>query len=114
MSTALSVTSTTNLLFSSFYRPQNIIAQSQSGTGKTAAFVLGMLSRTDTSKNYPHVVCMSPTLELAIQTGDVARSMAKYCPGIRIRIAVQGEQRKFIRLLDQIYLNHISCLIVVI
>jgi ATP-dependent RNA helicase DDX19/DBP5 len=35
--------------------PQNIIAQSQSGTGKTAAFTLGMLSRIDTDANYPQV-----------------------------------------------------------
>ena len=35
--------------------PQNMIAQSQSGTGKTAAFVLAMLSRVDTSKPYPQV-----------------------------------------------------------
>lgn len=35
--------------------PQNLIAQSQSGTGKTAAFVLAMLSRVDSSKNYPQV-----------------------------------------------------------
>lgn len=32
-----------------------MIAQSQSGTGKTAAFVLAMLSRVDTSKNHPQV-----------------------------------------------------------
>jgi superfamily II DNA/RNA helicase len=32
-----------------YCRPQNMIAQSQSGTGKTAAFVLTMLSRVDTS-----------------------------------------------------------------
>ncbi len=35
--------------------PTNFIAQSQSGTGKTAAFVLAMLSRVDTSKKYPQV-----------------------------------------------------------
>lgn len=35
--------------------PQNMIAQSQSGTGKTAAFVLAMLSRVDTSKSYVQV-----------------------------------------------------------
>lgn len=35
--------------------PQNMIAQSQSGTGKTAAFVLTMLSRVDYSKNVPQV-----------------------------------------------------------
>jgi superfamily II DNA/RNA helicase len=32
-----------------------MIAQSQSGTGKTAAFVLAMLSRVDPSKPYPQV-----------------------------------------------------------
>jgi superfamily II DNA/RNA helicase len=42
-----------NLEFSC--RPQNMIAQSQSGTGKTAAFVLAMLSRVDPKKEYPQV-----------------------------------------------------------
>jgi ATP-dependent RNA helicase DDX19/DBP5 len=79
-------------MFSCFGRPQNMIAQSQSGTGKTAAFVLAMLSRTDVSKNYPHVVCLSPTFELAIQTGEVAKKMAKFCPHIKIRYAVRGEE----------------------
>ena len=38
--------------------PCNLIAQSQSGTGKTAAFVLAMLSRVDPAKHYPQVcVC---------------------------------------------------------
>lgn len=35
--------------------PQNLIAQSQSGTGKTAAFSLAMLSRIDVEQNYPQV-----------------------------------------------------------
>lgn len=35
---------------------QNLIAQSQSGTGKTAAFVLAMLSKVDVSKKYPQVI----------------------------------------------------------
>lgn len=72
--------------------PQNMIAQSQSGTGKTAAFVLAMLSRVDTSKPYPQVLCMSPTYELAIQTGEVAGKMAKYCPEIKLKFAVRGEE----------------------
>ena len=37
------------------FRPNNMIAQSQSGTGKTAAFVLSMLSRTDATKNFTQV-----------------------------------------------------------
>lgn len=96
--------------------PQNMIAQSQSGTGKlvtfkyyynsfynfrlflinntgkTAAFVLAMLSRVDTSKPYPQVLCLSPTYELAIQTGEVAAKMAQFCPDILLRFAVRGEE----------------------
>lgn len=37
--------------------PQNLIAQSQSGTGKTAAFVLAMLSRVEPGNKYPQVGC---------------------------------------------------------
>ncbi|KAK6042994.1 hypothetical protein COOONC_19500 [Cooperia oncophora] len=50
--------------------PTNIIAQSQSGTGKTATFVLTMLSRVDSSKRYPQCLCLAPTYELAIQIGE--------------------------------------------
>lgn len=72
--------------------PQNMIAQSQSGTGKTAAFVLAMLSRVNPLKSYPQVICLSPTYELAIQTGEVAAKMAKFCPEIKLRYAVRGEE----------------------
>ena len=44
-----------------------MIAQSQSGTGKTAAFVLSMLSRVDTSKPYPQVI---GALELSFEKVD--------------------------------------------
>jgi len=72
--------------------PQNMIAQSQSGTGKTAAFVLAMLSRVDVSKQYPQVLCLSPTYELALQTGEVASKMSQFAPEITIRYAVRGEE----------------------
>ncbi|XP_045470399.1 DEAD-box helicase Dbp80 [Harmonia axyridis] len=71
---------------------QNLIAQSQSGTGKTAAFVLAMLSKVDVSKKYPQILCLSPTYELAIQTGEVAAHMAKFCPEIEMKYAVRGEE----------------------
>ncbi|KAK9879617.1 hypothetical protein WA026_006681 [Henosepilachna vigintioctopunctata] len=71
---------------------QNLIAQSQSGTGKTAAFVLAMLSKVDATLKYPQVLCLSPTYELAIQTGEVAAHMAKFCPEIEMKYAVRGEE----------------------
>ncbi|XP_023218155.1 DEAD-box helicase Dbp80-like [Centruroides sculpturatus] len=71
--------------------PQNMIAQSQSGTGKTAAFLLAGLNRVDPDKRFPQVLILSPTYELAEQTGFVAKQMAKFCSEIGIRLAVRGE-----------------------
>lgn len=74
--------------------PQNMIAQSQSGTGRTAAFVIAMLSRVDISKNYPHILCLSPTFELAIQTGQVVSNVARFMPQIKLQYAVRGVNSK--------------------
>lgn len=71
---------------------RNIIAQSQSGTGKTAAFLLASLSRVDTTQQYPQVVILSPTYELACQTFDVAKRMAKFKTDITFRKVVKGEE----------------------
>lgn len=71
--------------------PQNMIAQSQSGTGKTAAFVLAMLSRVNPNLSWPQVLCLCPTYELAIQIGEVANNMSQFYPELKIRYAVRGE-----------------------
>ncbi|KAI0342736.1 DEAD-domain-containing protein [Trametopsis cervina] len=60
--------------------PQNMIGQSQSGTGKTAAFVLTMLSRVDFSKNVPQAICLAPSRELARQIMSVVVAMGKFTP----------------------------------
>lgn len=58
--------------------PQNLIAQSQSGTGKTAAFTLTMLSRVVPDIKQPQALCLAPSRELARQNLEVARTMGKY------------------------------------
>lgn len=73
--------------------PRNMIAQSQSGTGKSAAFILAMLSRVDLSKKYPQVLCLAPTYELAIQIGEVAATMSKFMPHLKLCYAIRGETR---------------------
>lgn len=70
---------------------KNMIAQSQSGTGKTAAFVLASLSRVDVSQKYPQVIILSPTYELAVQTYKVATQMAKFKSDITFRLVAKGE-----------------------
>ncbi|XP_077775646.1 ATP-dependent RNA helicase DDX25 [Podarcis muralis] len=72
--------------------PQNLIAQSQSGTGKTAAFVLAMLSRVNPQDRFPQCLCLSPTFELALQTGRVIEKMGKFCVNIKVAFAIRGNR----------------------
>lgn len=58
--------------------PKNMIGQSQSGTGKTAAFSLTMLSRVDENIPQTQCICLAPTRELARQTLEVVSVMGKY------------------------------------
>lgn len=58
--------------------PRNMIAQSQSGTGKTAAFSLTMLSRVDPALNKTQAICLAPARELARQTLEVIQEMGKF------------------------------------
>ena len=58
--------------------PKNMIGQSQSGTGKTAAFSLTMLSRVDENLPQTQCICLSPARELARQTLEVISTMGKF------------------------------------
>lgn len=67
----------------------DILAQAQSGTGKTGAFLIGGISRIDTSKNEVQMVVISPTRELADQTAKVAKGIGEYI-GLRTHTATGG------------------------
>ena len=47
---------------------RDVIAQSQSGTGKTSMFCLSILQLIDTERNEPQALILNPTRELALQT----------------------------------------------
>ncbi|CAA90408.1 RNA helicase [Caenorhabditis elegans] len=70
--------------------PSNLIAQAQSGTGKTAAFVLTMLCRIDVNLMCPQCICLAPTLELAKQIGEVVEKMGKFIDNLKIHYAIKG------------------------
>ncbi len=57
---------------------KDIIAQSQSGTGKTGAFTIGVLSMIDESQNYPQGLIICNTHELASQIYSVISELARY------------------------------------
>jgi ATP-dependent RNA helicase DDX19/DBP5 len=74
--------------------PRNLIGQAQSGSGKTAAFTLGMLYRlkVDTPATI-QALCVTPSRELAIQIFEKAvKPMAANMEGLKIQLAIAGTQ----------------------
>jgi ATP-dependent RNA helicase DDX19/DBP5 len=72
--------------------PRNLIGQAQSGSGKTAAFTLGMLYRIHVdSPATTQALCVTPTRELAVQIVDKAvKPMAANMTGLKIELAIAG------------------------
>ncbi|MBT8763134.1 DEAD/DEAH box helicase [Desulfohalobiaceae bacterium Ax17] len=67
----------------------NLLGQAQTGTGKTAAFALPILTKIDTSCREPQVLVLTPTRELAIQVSESFQSYGKYIKGLRV-LSVYG------------------------
>ena len=85
--------------------PQNMLAQSQSGTGKTAAYILAILSRVDPELKYPQALVLSPTYELAVQIRDVCAEMGKFCPEIKTALVVRDSKRPSSRMEEQVVIG---------
>lgn len=82
--------------------PTNMIGQSQSGTGKTAAFVLNMLSRIDFSPamaNKPQALVLAPSRELARQILGVCQIMGKFVEGLVCENSIPTERENRARYL---------------
>lgn len=69
---------------------KDLIAQSQSGTGKTGAFTIGVLNIVDEEKKYPQAIIMCNTHELAIQIHSVIKSLSTY-QKINIALLIGGK-----------------------
>lgn len=70
---------------------RDVLAQSQTGTGKTAAFALPILSRLDICRREPQTLVLTPTRELAIQVAKSFSSYGKALPGFSVA-AIYGGQ----------------------
>jgi ATP-dependent RNA helicase DeaD len=69
----------------------DIIGQSQTGTGKTAAFGIPVLEKTNAKNKAVQAVILCPTRELAIQVAEELKIFSKYKKGINI-VPVYGGQ----------------------
>ncbi len=69
----------------------DIIGQAQTGTGKTAAFALPLLDRIDIKQNFPQMLVLAPTRELAIQVAEAIQSYARHMKGFHV-LPIYGGQ----------------------
>jgi len=69
---------------------RDVLAQAQSGTGKTATFTIGALSKIDLNDNNTQVLVLSPTRELTIQTAKVIQSIGGMMNGLRVKAVFGG------------------------
>lgn len=90
-------------------RKRDLIAQAQSGTGKTAAFSIGALSVVNLKESATQVLILSPTKELTMQTTSVVKRLGQMMDGLNVQALYGGIQ---IETTNQFYdknMPHIIC-----
>ena len=70
---------------------RDVLGQAQTGTGKTAAFALPILSNLDLKQKDPQVLVLAPTRELAIQVAEAFQKYARHMKGFHV-LPVYGGQ----------------------
>jgi ATP-dependent RNA helicase DeaD len=70
---------------------RDVLGQAQTGTGKTAAFALPILSRIDLKPGKPQALVLAPTRELAIQVAEAFQRYAAHLPGLQV-LPIYGGQ----------------------
>src|SRR5689334_17666423 len=63
---------------------KDVIAQAKTGSGKTAAFGLALLSRLDAGQTRAQALVLCPTRELADQVSKELRRLARFIPNIKV------------------------------
>src|SRR6056300_58378 len=74
----------------SIFLKNDVIAQAQSGTGKTACFSISALHLVDTSIKTPQVIILSPTRELSIQSKNVIDKLGNTIPNLSTQLMIGG------------------------
>ena len=70
---------------------RDVLGQAQTGTGKTAAFALPILSNIDMAQVAPQALVLAPTRELAIQVAEAFQTYAKHMPNFHV-LPIYGGQ----------------------
>jgi len=88
---------------------KDVVAQAQSGTGKTGAFGIGALSIVNVLDNFTQVLILSPTKELAKQTASVLEQIGSMMNGLRIQTIYGGSPYEEFNNFNDKNTPHIIC-----
>ena len=81
---------------------KDVVGQAQTGTGKTAAFALPILTNLDLKQKNPQVLVLTPTRELAIQVAEAFQKYATHIKGFHVLPIYGGQDsRTQIRALER-------------
>ena len=81
---------------------RDVVGQAQTGTGKTAAFALPILTNLDLKQKDPQVLVLAPTRELALQVAEAFQKYAKHMKGFHVLPVYGGQEfRTQIRALER-------------
>lgn len=69
---------------------RDLIAQARTGSGKTAAFGLGVLQRLEVDRLAPQALVVCPTRELADQVAQELRRLARLIPNVKVQTLCGG------------------------
>lgn len=72
---------------------RNVLARAKNGTGKTAAYIIPCLEKTDVEKKYIQVLILIPTRELALQTSAIVKEIGKHM-GVQCMVTTGGTSLK--------------------
>ena len=70
---------------------RHVVGLAQTGTGKTAAFAVPILSRMDLRQKTPQALVLAPTRELALQVSEAFERYAAHLPGLHV-LPIYGGQ----------------------
>ncbi|MBV1961390.1 MAG: DEAD/DEAH box helicase [Immundisolibacteraceae bacterium] len=70
---------------------KSLLGVAQTGTGKTAAFALPLLSRIEPNKKKPQILVLAPTRELAIQVAEAFQTYARHLKGFQVAPIYGGQ-----------------------
>jgi len=68
----------------------DLVAQAQSGTGKTGSYTIGLLQRVKEAQKTCQAIVLAPTRELVDQVYTVVSALGSYIPDLRVRQLVGG------------------------